>query len=56
MTEGIYSLGQTCYTCRVAFTASDVQRDHYQSEWHCYNLKRKVHSLLGLFSKISWFL
>lgn len=32
----------TCATCRVIFTNVDEQRLHYQSEWHRYNLRRKV--------------
>ena len=32
----------TCITCRVAFRDLEVQRQHYKSDWHRYNLKRKV--------------
>ncbi|XP_059801601.1 cytoplasmic 60S subunit biogenesis factor ZNF622 isoform X1 [Hypanus sabinus] len=32
----------TCMTCRVAFTDTEVQRTHYKTDWHRYNLKRKV--------------
>ncbi|XP_072298066.1 cytoplasmic 60S subunit biogenesis factor ZNF622 [Eucyclogobius newberryi] len=32
----------TCISCRVAFGDGDVQRAHYKSDWHRYNLKRKV--------------
>ena len=32
----------TCITCRVGFRDGDLQRDHYKSDWHRYNLKRKV--------------
>ena len=32
----------TCLTCRVAFADLDLGREHYKSEWHGYNLKRKV--------------
>ncbi|CAK8682747.1 unnamed protein product [Clavelina lepadiformis] len=35
----------TCITCHVAFTNADVQRLHYKSDWHRYNLKRKVVAL-----------
>lgn len=35
----------TCMTCRVGFRDADLQRDHYKSEWHRYNLKRKIVSL-----------
>lgn len=32
----------TCITCRVAFRDADLQREHYKSDWHRYNLKRKI--------------
>ena len=32
----------TCITCSVAFTQTSGQRDHYKTDWHRYNLKRKV--------------
>ncbi len=32
----------TCISCRVAFADGEVQRAHYKSDWHRYNLKRKV--------------
>ena len=32
----------TCISCRVAFADGDIQRAHYKSDWHRYNLKRKV--------------
>ncbi|KAJ7338423.1 hypothetical protein JRQ81_012068 [Phrynocephalus forsythii] len=32
----------TCITCRVAFRDAEVQRTHYKTDWHRYNLKRKV--------------
>ena len=32
----------TCITCRVSFVDSDIQRRHYKTDWHRYNLKRKV--------------
>lgn len=35
----------TCVTCNVAFNNSDIQRDHYKTDWHRYNLKRKVADL-----------
>ena len=35
----------TCITCRVAFVDADLQRAHYKTEWHRYNLKRKVAEL-----------
>lgn len=36
----------TCITCRVAFKDGDTQRVHYKSDWHRYNLKRKVAELV----------
>jgi pre-60S factor REI1 len=35
----------TCITCRVAFKDADIQREHYKTDWHRYNLKRKVAEL-----------
>ncbi|XP_055084669.1 cytoplasmic 60S subunit biogenesis factor ZNF622 [Periophthalmus magnuspinnatus] len=32
----------TCISCRVAFGDGDIQRAHYKTDWHRYNLKRKV--------------
>ncbi|KAH0618002.1 hypothetical protein JD844_016897 [Phrynosoma platyrhinos] len=32
----------TCITCRVSFKDAEVQRAHYKTDWHRYNLKRKV--------------
>ncbi|KAG0316560.1 hypothetical protein BGZ99_006829 [Dissophora globulifera] len=32
----------TCLACHVAFKTADVQREHYRSDWHRYNLKRKM--------------
>lgn len=32
----------TCITCRVAFDDPELQRAHYKTDWHRYNLKRKV--------------
>jgi len=35
----------TCVTCRVQYGDGEAQRLHYKSDWHRYNLKRKVASL-----------
>lgn len=35
----------TCINCAVAFKDPDLQRDHYKTDWHRYNLKRKVAEL-----------
>lgn len=32
----------TCVTCHVAFKDPEIQRNHYKTDWHRYNLKRKV--------------
>jgi pre-60S factor REI1 len=42
----------TCNTCQVAFRSSDLQRAHMQTDWHRYNLKRRVASLPPLSSEI----
>lgn len=36
------TMSYTCISCRVAFTDGEVQRAHYKTDWHRYNLKRKV--------------
>ena len=35
----------TCLACHIAFATPDHQRDHYRTDWHKYNLKRKVAEL-----------
>jgi len=42
-TEGHAKL--TCIACRLEFTSFDSQREHYHTDWHRYNLKRKVANL-----------
>lgn len=32
----------TCVTCHIGFKEHESQRDHYKTDWHRYNLKRKV--------------
>jgi len=32
----------TCLTCQLAFYESESQKVHYKSDWHKYNLKRKI--------------
>lgn len=39
------SQGYTCITCRVVFLDPELQRAHYKTDWHRYNLKRKVAEL-----------
>lgn len=36
------STSYTCFACRVGFGSAEQQRLHYKSDWHRYNLKRKV--------------
>ena len=38
----------TCFTCRVGFPSADAQRLHYKTEWHRYNLKRKVAGMVAV--------
>lgn len=35
----------TCNTCQVAFRSSDGQRTHMHTDWHRYNLKRRITEL-----------
>ncbi|KAG9302237.1 hypothetical protein G9A89_008728 [Geosiphon pyriformis] len=35
----------TCLACQVAFSTAEQQRTHYGTDWHRYNLKRKVADL-----------
>jgi len=32
----------TCICCRIKFETSALQRSHFKTEWHLYNLKRKI--------------
>jgi len=38
----------TCITCRLMFTTSKEQREHYKSDLHRFNLKRRVANLPAL--------
>ncbi|KAH0538889.1 hypothetical protein FGG08_004545 [Glutinoglossum americanum] len=42
----------TCNTCQVAFRSSGLQRGHMHTDWHRYNLKRRVSSLPPLPSEV----
>ncbi|KAA8909969.1 C2H2 type zinc-finger-domain-containing protein [Sphaerosporella brunnea] len=42
----------TCNTCLVAFRAHEAQRNHYHTDWHQYNLKRKIADLAPLSSEV----
>lgn len=35
----------TCLNCNVKFRDAEIQRDHYKTDWHRYNLKRRVADL-----------
>ncbi|KAI6783613.1 Cytoplasmic 60S subunit biogenesis factor-like protein [Emericellopsis cladophorae] len=35
----------TCNTCQVAYRSIELQKGHMKSDWHRYNLKRRVASL-----------
>lgn len=35
----------TCFTCRLVFDDSDKMREHYKTDFHRFNLKRKVAGL-----------
>lgn len=41
----VASTKYTCLACHIAFNTADDQRLHYRSDWHRYNLKRKVADL-----------
>ena len=49
----------TCLACRVIFDDADAQRTHYKTDWHRYNLKRKIAELppvtFGEFNRIVQF-
>lgn len=42
----------TCNTCQVAFRTTDLQKGHMKSDWHRYNLKRRVASLPPISSDV----
>ncbi|KAF3068370.1 Cytoplasmic 60S subunit biogenesis factor REI1 like protein [Daldinia childiae] len=42
----------TCNTCQVAFRFADTQKGHMKSDWHRYNLKRRVASLPPIASEV----
>ncbi|KAF8420220.1 C2H2 type zinc-finger-domain-containing protein [Tirmania nivea] len=42
----------TCNTCQVAFRSSEQQRSHMHTDWHRYNLKRRITSLPPLASEV----
>ncbi|KJH42721.1 zinc finger, C2H2 type [Dictyocaulus viviparus] len=36
------STGFTCVSCHLVFKTPEIQRHHYKTDWHRYNLKRQV--------------
>lgn len=36
----------TCLSCKIQFSSTELQRTHMKTEWHRYNLKRRVAQLL----------
>ncbi|VDO60949.1 unnamed protein product [Heligmosomoides polygyrus] len=36
------STGFTCVACQLVFKTAELQRDHYRTDWHRYNLKRQT--------------
>lgn len=42
----------TCNTCGIKFAIADLQRQHMRTEWHRYNLKRRVAGLPSILSDI----
>ncbi|KAI9741569.1 MAG: hypothetical protein M1818_004375 [Claussenomyces sp. TS43310] len=42
----------TCATCVAKFTSNAIQRNHMHSDWHVYNLKRRIASLPPLSSQV----
>lgn len=38
-------MSYTCINCSVRFSCGDFMRDHYKTDWHRYNLKRRVAGL-----------
>jgi pre-60S factor REI1 len=38
----------TCNTCHTSFHNSALQREHMRSQWHIYNLKRRVADLVAI--------
>lgn len=42
----------TCNTCGIKFVAADLQRQHMKTDWHRYNLKRRVAQLPSISSDV----
>lgn len=43
--SSLYQGALTCVTCQIVFESSDTHRVHYKTDWHRYNLKRKIINL-----------
>ncbi|KAJ9579573.1 hypothetical protein L9F63_004758 [Diploptera punctata] len=41
----------TCLNCRVAFKDADMHKQHYKTDWHRYNLHRRVADLPPVFAE-----
>jgi pre-60S factor REI1 len=35
----------TCISCKIAFATAEEQRSHFGTDWHRYNMKRRVANL-----------
>ncbi|KAG7194356.1 uncharacterized protein KQ657_004568 [Scheffersomyces spartinae] len=42
----------TCNTCGIKFAGAELQRQHMKTEWHRYNLKRRVAELPSISSEL----
>lgn len=42
----------TCNTCGIRFVTADLQRQHMKTDWHRYNLKRRVAQLPSISSEM----
>ncbi|KAK6453755.1 C2H2 type zinc-finger-domain-containing protein [Scheffersomyces xylosifermentans] len=42
----------TCNTCGIKFVTAELQRQHMKTEWHRYNLKRRVAELPSISSEV----
>jgi pre-60S factor REI1 len=43
--DSSYRAGCTCIGCQLVFANVDLQKQHYNSEWHRYNAKRRIADL-----------
>lgn len=44
--------GFTCNTCGIRFSTAELQRQHMRTDWHRYNLKRRVSGLPSIPSEV----